>query len=38
MIFGLYVHVGIESGEKAIAVFNSLSTYVPHLPALSASS
>jgi len=27
MIFGLYVHVGIESGKKAIAVFNSLSTY-----------
>ena len=38
MIFGLHVHVGIESGEKAIAVFNSLSTYIPHLLALSASS
>ena len=38
MIFGLHVHVGIESGEKAIAVFNSLTTYLPHLLALSASS
>ena len=38
MIFGLHVHVGVESGEKAIAVFNSLSTYIPHLLALSASS
>ena len=38
MIFGLHVHVGIESGEKAIAVSNSLTTYIPHLLALSASS
>ena len=38
MIFGLHVHVGVESGEKAIAIFNSLSTYIPHLLALSASS
>ena len=38
MIFGLHVHVGIESGEKAIAVFNSLTTFLPHLLALSASS
>lgn len=38
MIFGLHVHVGIEGGEKAIAVFNALSTYIPHLLALSASS
>ena len=38
MIFGLHVHVGVESGEKAIAVFNSLTTYLPHLLALSASS
>ena len=38
MIFGLHVHVGVENGEKAIAVFNSLSTYLPHLLALSASS
>ncbi|HIM50588.1 MAG TPA: hypothetical protein EYM36_01575 [Acidobacteria bacterium] len=38
MIFGLHVHVGIASGEKATATFNSLSTYIPHLLALSASS
>ena len=38
MIFGLHVHVGVESGEKAIALFNSLTTYLPHLLALSASS
>jgi carboxylate-amine ligase len=38
MIFGLHVHVGVPSGEKAIAVFNTLSNYLPHLLALSASS
>lgn len=38
MIFGLHVHVGIESGEKAIAISNALSSYIPHLLALSASS
>ena len=38
MIFGLHVHVGVQSGEKAIALFNSMTTYLPHLLALSASS
>ncbi len=38
MIFGLHVHVGVQSGEKAIAIFNSLTTFLPHLLALSASS
>jgi carboxylate-amine ligase len=38
MIFGLHVHVGVPNGEKAIAIFNSLSTFLPHLLALSASS
>lgn len=38
MIFGLHVHVGVSSGEKAIAISNSLSTFLPHLLALSASS
>ena len=38
MIFGVHVHVGVASGEKAIAVSNGLTTYLPHLLALSASS
>ena len=38
VIFGLHVHVGVESGEKAIAVFKRLD-HVPAAPAaLSASS
>lgn len=38
LTFGLHVHVGVASAEKAIAVFNAMSSYVPHLLALSASS
>ena len=38
MIFGVHVHVGVESGEKAIAISNGLTTWLPHLLALSASS
>lgn len=38
LIYGLHVHVGVSSGEKAIAVSNALTTYIPHLLALSASS
>ena len=38
LIYGIHVHVGISSGEKAIAVLNGLTTYLPHLLALSASS
>jgi glutamate---cysteine ligase / carboxylate-amine ligase len=38
MIYGLHVHVGIGSGEKAIAVSNALTSYIPHLLALSGSS
>lgn len=38
MIFGLHVHVGVETPEKAIAIHNSLGTYIPHFLALSASS
>lgn len=38
LTFGLHVHVGISSAEKAIAVFNAMTSYVPHLLALSASS
>lgn len=37
-IFGLHVHVGIDSGEKCIFVMNSLLYYLPHLLALSANS
>lgn len=38
MIYGLHVHVGIESGEKAIAISNALTTYIPHMLAISSSS
>lgn len=37
-IFGIHVHVGVRSGEKAIAFVNALSSYIPHFLALSASS
>ena len=37
-IFGIHVHVGVRSAEKAIAIANSLAVYIPHLLALSASS
>jgi carboxylate-amine ligase len=38
LIFGLHIHIGVCSGEKSIAIFNSLSSFLPHLLALSASS
>ncbi len=38
MIYGLHVHVGVASGEKAIAICNGLTAYLGHLLALSASS
>ena len=38
MIFGLHVHVGMDSGEKAVAVFNALTKHIPQFLALSASS
>ena len=37
-IFGVHVHVGVRSGDKAIAIVNALTAYVPHLLSLSASS
>ncbi len=37
-IFGVHVHVGVRSPEKAMPVVNALTAYVPHLLALSASS
>jgi carboxylate-amine ligase len=38
LIFGLHVHVGIDTPEKAIAVFNGVRQYLPQLLALSANS
>lgn len=38
LIFGVHTHVGVGSGEEAIAVGNSISTYIPHFLALSSSS
>ena len=37
-IFGVHVHVGVRSPEKAIPIVNALTYYVPHFLALSASS
>ena len=37
-IFGVHVHVGVSSGEKAVPIVNGLTAYLPHLLALSASS
>ncbi|CAN5700200.1 glutamate--cysteine ligase [soil metagenome] len=37
-IFGIHVHVGVRSAEKAIAIANGLCAYLPHLLAVSASS
>ncbi len=38
LIFGIHTHVGVGSGEEAIAVSRSLSTFIPHFLALSSSS
>ena len=37
-IFGIHVHVGVRSPEKAIPIVNALTFYIPHFLALSASS
>jgi glutamate---cysteine ligase / carboxylate-amine ligase len=37
-IFGVHVHVGIRSPEKAVAIANGLTAYIPHFLALSSSS
>jgi len=37
-IFGIHVHVGVRSAEKAIAIANALTAYIPHFLAISASS
>jgi glutamate---cysteine ligase / carboxylate-amine ligase len=38
LIFGLHVHVGLETAPQAIAVANALRTWLPELLALSANS
>ena len=38
LIYGVHVHVGVASGERAIAIGNAMTSYLPHLLALSASS
>ncbi|MBV9614463.1 MAG: carboxylate-amine ligase [Ktedonobacteraceae bacterium] len=38
VIFGLHIHIGIESQEIAIILMNQLRTWLPHLLALSANS
>jgi YbdK family carboxylate-amine ligase len=37
-IFGVHVHVGVRSPEKAIPIVNALTAYLPHFLALSGSS
>jgi carboxylate-amine ligase len=37
-IFGVHVHVGVRSADRAVPIVNGLTAYVPHLLALSASS
>lgn len=37
-IFGVHVHVGVRSPDKAIHIVNALTAYLPHFLALSASS
>jgi carboxylate-amine ligase len=38
LIFGVHVHVGVRSQDKAIPIVNALTAYIPHFLALSASS
>jgi carboxylate-amine ligase len=38
LIYGVHVHVGIESRAKVLPILNALLTYYPHLLAMSASS
>ena len=38
IITGLHVHVGVQSGEKAIAITNGMTRYIPLLIGLSANS
>ena len=38
LIFGLHIHVGIDSHDQAIPLMNQLRTWLPHLLALSSNS
>ncbi|KJE24180.1 carboxylate-amine ligase, YbdK family [Frankia torreyi] len=38
LIFGVHVHVGVRSPDKAMPIMNALMVYIPHFLALSASS
>jgi len=38
LITGVHVHIGVESGEKSIAITNGLIRYLPHMIAMSANS
>jgi carboxylate-amine ligase len=37
-VFGVHFHVGVRSADKVVAIANAVSTYIPHMLALSASS
>ncbi len=37
-VFGVHVHVGVRSADKAVAIVNALTAYLPHFLALSSSS
>ncbi|MEV4774661.1 glutamate--cysteine ligase [Microbacterium sp. LTA6] len=38
MIWGIHVHIGVESQAKVLPLVNALAAYLPHLQALAASS
>jgi len=38
MIWGIHVHVGVDDRSKVIPILNEITTYLPHLQALTASS
>lgn len=38
VVFGLHVHVGVPSGDRAIGAINQLVQYLPHMLALSVNS
>lgn len=38
LIYGVHVHVGVPSGDRAVAILNGLLPFYPHLQVLSASS